>query len=255
MPKKKQPRARRAGAQSIRPVARPTVEREPGLVDRLKKNPFSVILGVIVVLSMVLGIGAEIVQGNKQQQTTLPPTPTPFAVPSSTAVAQAAQPTAQAATRKTYSARPPQTIDVNKSYTATIVTNKGTIKLELLPKVAPITVNSFVFLARDGYFDGLTFHRVESWVVQGGDPTGTGSGGPGYSLPAEFNATKHVVGTLAMARTTDPNSGGSQFYIVKQAMPSLDNQYTVFGQTIEGMDVVNKIAVGDVMQKITIEEK
>jgi cyclophilin family peptidyl-prolyl cis-trans isomerase len=155
---------------------------------------------------------------------------------------------------KRYAAPPPLTIDPKKKYTATIVTAKGTIKLELLPAVAPNTVNSFVFLAREGYYDGLTFHRVEGWVVQGGDPTGTGSGGPGYTLKAEFNATKHVTGTLAMARTSDPNSAGSQFYIVKQDASWLDRQYTVFGQTTEGMDVVQKLVPGDVMQKVTIEE-
>lgn len=157
--------------------------------------------------------------------------------------------------RKTYSAPPAMSIDPKKSYTATIVTNKGTIKLQLLPDVAPNTVNSFVCLARDGYYSGLTFHRVENWVVQGGDPSGTGSGGPGYTLKAEFNATKHVAGTLAMARTSDPNSAGSQFYIVKQAASWLDRQYTVFGQTIEGMDVVDKLVRGDVMQTVSIEEE
>ena len=155
---------------------------------------------------------------------------------------------------KRYAAPPPLTIDVKKTYTATLVTNKGTIKLKLLPAVAPNTVNSFVFLARDGYYNGLMFHRVEDWVVQGGDPTGTGSGGPGYTLKAEFNATKHVAGTLAMARTSDPNSAGSQFYIVKQDASWLDRQYTVFGQTIEGMDVVKKLVQGDVMKSVTIEE-
>lgn len=155
---------------------------------------------------------------------------------------------------KRYTAAPPLTIDAKKTYTATIVTNKGTITLKLLPAVAPNTVNSFVFLAREGYYNGLTFHRVEDWVVQGGDPTGSGSGGPGYTLKAEFNATKHVTGTLAMARTSDPNSAGSQFYIVKQDAPWLDRQYTVFGQTIDGMDVVHKLVQGDVMKSVTVEE-
>ena len=156
---------------------------------------------------------------------------------------------------KKYAAAPALTIDPDKSYTATIVTSKGTIKLQLLPKVAPNTVNAFVFLAREGYYDGLTFHRVEDWVVQGGDPTGTGTGGPGYTLKAEFSTTKHITGTLAMARTSDPNSAGSQFYIVKMAASWLDGQYTVFGQTAEGLEVLPKLAKGDVMQKVTIEEK
>ncbi len=157
--------------------------------------------------------------------------------------------------RKTYSAPPAMKIDLNKNYNATIVTSKGSFKLQLLPKVAPRTVNAFVFLAREGYYNGLVFHRVEDWVVQTGDPTGTGSGGPGYNLAAEFNPTKHVVGTVGMARSQDPNSAGSQFYIVKTPASWLDGQYTVFGQVCEGMDVVMKLAVGDVMQRVTIEEK
>lgn len=155
---------------------------------------------------------------------------------------------------KHYAAEPLMTIDPLKSYTATIVTNRGTIKLDLFPKAAPHHVNSFVFLAREGFFDGLTFHRVENWVVQGGDPTGTGTSGPGYHLKAEFNPTKHMTGTLSMARAQDPDSGGSQFFILKQDAPWLDNQYSVFGQTISGMDVVNKLQRGDVMQSVTIDE-
>jgi cyclophilin family peptidyl-prolyl cis-trans isomerase len=271
MPKKKQSRsrARVQQAQPAHQVRSTTPEREPGLIDRLKKNPFSVLLGVIVVLSMVLSLAAEIVQSSKPQ--VIEPTPTLIVYPTSTPAAQATSatgatstpqarvapttPTVQAAARKTYTAAPPMTIDVNKTYTATIVTAKGTIKLQLLPKVAPNTVNAFVFLAREGFYDGLTFHRVEDWVVQGGDPLGTGTGGPGYSLKSEFNATKHVTGTLAMARSDDPNSAGSQFYIVKSAASWLDGQYTVFGQTIEGMDVVTKLVRGDVMQKVTITEQ
>jgi len=156
---------------------------------------------------------------------------------------------------KTYDAPPPMSIDAAKHYTATIETAKGNIVLELFPKVAPQTVNSFVFLAREGFYDGLTFHRVvPGFVVQGGDPKGDGTGGPGYTLPAEFSDVKHITGTLAMARTSDPNSAGSQFYITLAPTPHLDGQYTVFGQVREGMDVVQAIRVGDVMDKVTIEE-
>jgi cyclophilin family peptidyl-prolyl cis-trans isomerase len=158
--------------------------------------------------------------------------------------------------RKTYATRPLQTVDAAKSYTATIVTDKGSMVFNLLPKVAPVTVNSFVFLAREGYFNGLNFHRVEpGFVIQGGDPRGDGTGGPGYCLPAEFNATRHIAGALAMARTSDPNSAGSQFYVTLAPAHFLDNQYTVFGQIVSGMDVALKIARGDVMQQVTIEEK
>jgi cyclophilin family peptidyl-prolyl cis-trans isomerase len=144
------------------------------------------------------------------------------------------------------------------SYFARIETDKGTILAELWPELAPQTVNSFVFLARQGYFDGLKFHRVvPNFVIQGGDPEGTGSGGPGYSIPAEFSDVPHLPGALSMARTDDPNSAGSQFFIVLGPEPAsnLDNQYAVFGFTVEGQDVVESIAVGDVMNSVTIEEK
>lgn len=254
MPKKKTMRERRKAIQESRTTRVVEPDREPTFVDRLKKNPLSVLLGVIIIGSMVLGLASELFFSSKPQP--VAPTAVPIAFNTPTPAAPATPPSAASpVARKTYSAPPPMTIDVNKTYTATIETNKGVIKLQLLPAVAPKTVNAFITLARDGYYDGLTFHRVEDWVVQGGDPTGTGTGGPGYTLPAEFNATKHIVGTLAMARSNDPNSAGSQFYIVKKEAPWLDNQYTVFGQTIEGMDVVNKLAIGDTMRKVTIEEK
>lgn len=149
-----------------------------------------------------------------------------------------------------------------KSYFATIATPKGDIVVELWPELAPQHVNSFVFLARQGYFDGLTFHRVEpGFVIQGGDPTGTGSGGPGYEIPGEFNSDNpvpHRIGTLAMARTPDPNSAGSQFYIILADSPnasSLDGQYTVFGHVVSGMGNALSIERGDPMTQVMIEEK
>jgi cyclophilin family peptidyl-prolyl cis-trans isomerase len=158
-----------------------------------------------------------------------------------------------------YKTAPAMTIDVNKTYVATIKTTKGDIVAELYPKDAPQHVNNFVFLARDGFFDNLTFHRVVAgFVIQGGDPLGTGTGGPGYNVPPEIKG-KHSKGALAMARQGGPAqttpSSGSQFYVTLDAQPSLDGQYTVFGQVTQGMDVVQKIAVGDVIQTVTIEEK
>jgi len=146
------------------------------------------------------------------------------------------------------------------AYFASIETEGGTVIAELWPDLAPAHVNSFVFLAREGFFDGLTFHRVENWVVQGGDPTGTGSGGPGYRLPAEFNPEKpvnHRYGTLAMARSQEFDSGGSQFYFIKdpEGAAFLDGQYTVFGHVIEGMDVVRALSKDAVMTRVTIEER
>lgn len=155
-----------------------------------------------------------------------------------------------------YSAPPPMSIDAAKTYRATLVTAKGTVELSLDAKAAPVTVNNFVFLARDGYFDGLKFHRVEAgFVVQGGDPAGDGTGGPGYEIADEASPLTHGLGALGMAKGSAPNSAGSQFYITLSPQPSLDGRYTVFGKVESGMDVVSKIARGDVITKVSITEK
>jgi peptidyl-prolyl cis-trans isomerase B (cyclophilin B) len=159
----------------------------------------------------------------------------------------------------------------NGKEVAVIKTNKGTITVELLGKDAPITVGSFVELVNKGFYNGLKFHRFEpGFVIQGGDPqtkdltaeqvkansTGAiGTGGPGYMIAGEFanNPNKHVDGTLAMARSQSPDSGGSQFYFTLGPQAFLDNNYTVFGQTTKGLDVIHKLAVGDVIETVTIE--
>lgn len=121
-------------------------------------------------------------------------------------------------------------------------TDMGKIVLELFPDVAPNHVKNFIDLANKGFYDGLNFHRViKGFVIQGGDPNGDGTGGSGTTVKAEFSSLKHMPGTLAMARSSDPNSASSQFYICLAQLPSLDGKYTIFGQTVEGMDVVNKI--------------
>jgi cyclophilin family peptidyl-prolyl cis-trans isomerase len=149
-------------------------------------------------------------------------------------------------------------------YYATIKTNKGNIVFELRPDKAPETVKSFIKLANSGFYNGIKWHRVEpGFVIQGGDPlskdgdpSNDGNGGPGFTLKAEFNDLKHLTGTVAMARTAnDINSAGSQFYICLAPAQFLDGQYTIFGQVVDGMNVVNSIKVGDVMQKITISSK
>ena len=139
----------------------------------------------------------------------------------------------------------------------TIETDKGTIKAELYVKQAPITTKNFIDLANSGFYNGLAFHRVEpGFVVQGGDPNGDGTGGSGKTIPLEINPElKHVKGALAMARTQDPNSATSQFYITLAETPFLDGQYAVFGKVIQGIDVVGKIKVGDRMNKVTISDK
>ncbi|HEY71659.1 MAG TPA: peptidylprolyl isomerase [Thermoflexia bacterium] len=148
-------------------------------------------------------------------------------------------------------------IDPGKSYIATISTVKGDIVVQLDAAAAPQTVNNFVFLAQEGFYDGLTFHRVEpGFVIQGGDPLGSGVGGPGYTVPAEIKLP-HLEGAIAMARkgdnvNPDRASSGSQFYITLAPTPFLDGGYTAFGQVSGGMDVVQSIAVGDVIEKVTI---
>jgi len=140
--------------------------------------------------------------------------------------------------------------------TASIETDKGIIELEFYGDKAPLTVFSFVNLASRGYFDGISYHRVvPGFVIQGGDPTGTGSGGPGYQFGLEVNKElKHsAAGILSMARTNDPNSNGSQYFITLAPTPNLDMQYTVFGKVTKGLDVVLSIKQGDKMNKITVK--
>ena len=144
-------------------------------------------------------------------------------------------------------------IETNRTYYATIKTNKGDIRLQLNPAEAPLTVNNFVALAQDGFYDGVVFHRVEPrFVIQGGDPTGTGRGGPGYRFKDEPVKRPYKAGTVAMANA-GPNTNGSQFFICLEDQPGLPPNYTIFGDTVSGMDVVRSIRPGDVMQSVTIE--
>ena len=181
-----------------------------------------------------------------------PPTPTP--PPTPTKPPMPANPANRAGM---YSASPKMQIDPDKSYVATISTAKGDIVVQLDASTAPLTVNNFVFLARRGFYDKLTFHRVEpGFVIQGGDPTGTGGGGPGYTVSAEIQLP-HIEGAIAMARQGDQinpqrRSSGSQFYITLAPKHFLDEGYTAFGHVVEGMDVVQSIAIGDVIEKVTI---
>ncbi len=159
---------------------------------------------------------------------------------------------------KTYSASPPMTIDTSKEYIATIETEKGNLVLELFASDVPITVNNFVFLARDGFYNGTTFHRVvrepSPFVVQGGCPIGDGTGNPGYQFADEITEHTHVTGALSMANS-GPNTNGCQFFITLAPQHHLDGKHTVFGQLIEGMDVLDSIEQGDVMIRIRIEER
>jgi cyclophilin family peptidyl-prolyl cis-trans isomerase len=154
------------------------------------------------------------------------------------------------------------TYKVAGNETVVIKTSKGVITIKVYPKDAPNTVSTFLELVNDRFYDGTTFHRVEpGFVIQGGDPQTKdpkadpqlfGTGGPGFRLKAEFNPQKHVTGAVAMARAENPDSAGSQFYITLAPQPMLDNQYTVFGHVVSGMDVVEKIAKGDRIVSMTI---
>ena len=158
---------------------------------------------------------------------------------------------------KSYSTPPPVTIDTNKSYTATFDTDRGTVVCELYAKDAPETVNNFVFLAREGFYDGTIFHRViADFMIQGGDPTGTGRGGPGYKFADELknNPRRHTVGSLSMANA-GPNTNGSQFFITHVVTQWLDGKHTVFGQVTQGQDVVNAVQQGDTLKSVKIDEK
>ncbi|MGB2876567.1 MAG: peptidylprolyl isomerase [Dehalococcoidales bacterium] len=146
------------------------------------------------------------------------------------------------------------TIDTSKQYTATIETEKGSMILELFASDVPVTVNNFVFLAREGFYDGTTFHRViPDFMAQGGDPTGTGAGDPGYKFADEFTRHTHVTGTLSMANS-GPNTNGSQFFITYAPQPHLDRKHSVFGQLVLGEKVLKAIKSGDTVVRITIEE-
>ena len=147
-------------------------------------------------------------------------------------------------------------IDIAKTYTAEIITNKGSMTLELSAEHAPKTVNNFVFLAQEGYYDNIKFHRViPNFMVQGGDPTGTGMGGPGYQFEDEFadNPLRHVDNVISMANA-GPGTNGSQFFITHDSQPHLDGRHTVFGKLTSDVAVLNSIQQGDVMQKVIITE-
>ncbi|MFN8496532.1 MAG: peptidylprolyl isomerase [Anaerolineae bacterium] len=257
------------------------VRREPTAAATPWYSNWRILVPIAIVVIVGLGLLAFALGQNANRQATpataiqptVPVSVVTAAAPS-TAPGGAATPAASSGTPaagaaaaaaagagKKYSAPPPMTIDPSKTYVATIETDKGKIVTEMYPQDAPQTVNNFVSLAKDGFYDGLTFHRVEpGFVIQGGDPAGNGTGGPGYTIPAEIKRP-HTEGALAMARLSDQvnpkkDSSGSQFYITMAPQPSLDQGgYTVFGQVTQGMDVVKQVAKGDKIKSVTITTK
>lgn len=158
--------------------------------------------------------------------------------------------------QKQYSSPPAMQIDPKRAYRAKLETDRGAIELELYPQHAPRTVNNFVFLARESFYDGVTFHRVISnFMIQGGDATGTGRGGPGYRFEDETknNPLTHEAGVISMANA-GPNTNGSQFFITHSPQAHLNGKHTVFGKVVTGQDVVNSVRQGDRITKATITE-
>jgi len=148
----------------------------------------------------------------------------------------------------------PKEIDIHGKK-AILETEKGTIEMEFYPDDAPITVRNFIKLANKGFYKDMIFHRVEEYLIQTGDPTGTGYYDAGYTIKDEFNERKHLEGTAAMARTDEPDSASSQFYICLEPLPDLDGRYTVFGQVTKGLDVIHKIEKDDKLIDIKIVDK
>ncbi len=158
---------------------------------------------------------------------------------------------------KSYSAPPAMSIETNKTYKATFDTSRGQIVCNLFAQDAPKTVNNFVFLAREGFYDGTKFHRViADFMIQGGDPEGTGRGGPGYKFEDETkdNPRRHAKGVLSMANA-GPNTNGSQFFITHVATPWLDGKHTVFGEVLSGQDIVDSVQQGDQLKSVKIDEE
>lgn len=237
-----------------------TVSQKKLEKQKKERTQLWITLGVLALAAIII---VTIIVSNSSKQAAAEPTaaePT-SAVPT----AGGAMPTLIGT--KTYSSAPPFLIDVTKTYLATVKMAKGgEFVIRLFPDKAPITVNSFVFLARQGYFDGTTFHRVlQDFMAQGGDPIGTGAGGPGYQFVNEdSDLTFDKAGVVAMANS-GRDTNGSQFFITFSDQSYLNGGYTIFGQVISGMDVVNAITLrdpdkhpdfqGDVIESITIEEK
>lgn len=219
--------------------------RSKGKTTASPPSPVPGIISAVVVL-LILGLVAGLLISRARTLEVAAPTVAPAIAP--TAAPAAAPAPGALPTTYTFSAPPPMTIDPARRYEATILTPRGEIVIELLPEIAPQTVNNFVFLARNNFYNGLTWHRVlPNFMAQGGDPLGDGTGGPGYSIPAEFTdkLAFDQPGIVAMARSADPDSAGSQFFITTGPADWLNGQYTIFGRVIEGQEIVDGIPLRD----------
>lgn len=233
-------------------------------------SPLPGIIAALVVL-IILGLLGVLLFNRANEQSAAVPTPIPDAALEPDALdrleileataepalpAEPPQGLLPTATSYSFAGPPPMSIDLDREYMATIITPRGEIVIELLPEIAPQTVNNFVFLARNNFYNGLTWHRVlPNFMAQGGDPLGDGTGGPGYSIPAEFSDELlfDQPGLVAMARSADPDSAGSQFFITTDVTPWLNDEtgrrtnYTIFGRVLEGQAIVDGIPLRDPM--------
>lgn len=196
-----------------------------------------------LLILVTLLVAFPFLAGCGSSESSVPPTETRKAEPAS---ASSGKPVARVGGTVAM-ATPGLAINPDRRYDAVVKTEVGDITIELYPKKAPVHVNNFILLARSGYYDGVTFHRVlEGFMAQAGDPTGTGAGGPGWVVPDEISDLKHDgPGILSMAKSAAPNTGGSQFFITYEATPWLDGAHTVFGKVTQGMDVMSRIRLRD----------
>lgn len=240
------------------------IEERMRMLQARKTEQRTRMIGLVVIIVVLLLLGYMFLNNGRLDETEIPVSTLPPVTEEPTEAA--AQEAVVPANSKQYAEYPPMTIDPEKQYSATIKLAKGgEFVVRLFADKAPLAVNSFVFLAREGFYDGVIFHRViEGFMAQGGDPTGTGTGGPSYSFTDEFDSslTFDRPGLLAMANS-GPNTNGSQFFITFAPTEWLNNLHTIFGEVIEGMDVVNAITrtepgsgiPADVIETITITEE
>lgn len=215
------------------------------MLTRTLPRTASIVLMMVMVGLLGVACGGSPPEPGPQPSLAPAPAPAPQSAPTPTPE--------PAAKPKKYDSPPEMMIDTSKQYIATIETEKGNLVLELFAADVPVTVNNFVFLSREGFYDGSTFHRViPGFMVQGGDPTGTGRGDAGYKFGDEFTAHKHEVGTLSMANA-GPNTNGSQFFITFSPQSGLDGKHSVFGRLIEGMDVLESLTPRDPNQNPQFE--
>ena len=224
------------------------------------KTLLRLLIGIVLILATFLAVSCDESTTEPEGYSTSEPTETESTAPEvtpaeTTELVPVAEPEEGAMIEfKDTDTMPPMLADTSKKYTAYMETEKGTLVLELFASDVPMTVSNFVYLATEGFYDGVTFHRViPGFMAQGGDPTGTGMGGPGYTFANEITEHKHVTGTLSMAHSALPDSNGSQFFICYVPQPALDGGYSVFGQLIDGMDVLESITPRDPTQNPQFE--